>query len=84
MDAQPPVIPAPASGAASPRLSRQRYDSFVVRVQTDATSGRIVQGRVSHASSRQAVRFTDLQHVLDFITASIKLPDSPPNEAGEL
>ena len=70
--------------AASPKLSGQRYDSFVVRVQVDQASGRIVQGRVSHAGSRQGERFTDLQHVLDFINAYVKLPDSPPLEAGEL
>jgi hypothetical protein len=59
---EPPETPTPAA----PRLSDSHYDSFVVRLRSEAGSG-IVSGQVTHVGSRQSMYFTKLAALLRFV-----------------
>ena len=70
--------------AALPRLSAERYDSFVVRVLSHGR-GSLIHGQVTHVATRRSLRFTDPQRVIGFILAQLgrRANDSPPDAVDE-
>ena len=54
-----PSEPTESPAPAAPRLSDSQYDSFVVRLRSEAGSG-IISGQVTHVGSRQSMYFTKL------------------------
>ena len=53
------------------RLSAGQYETFVVRLWSSQSAGTAVRGQITHVSTHQTVRFTDLNHILAFIQAHL-------------
>jgi hypothetical protein len=64
-------VPAPADEGASTALSAGRYDSFVVRVFSDARTGTFQHGEVTHVATRRKHHFTDLRSATAFMLAQV-------------
>ena len=71
MTAAPRQGPAPPDDGGAVGLSARRYDSFVVRVLSEARGGKVIGGQVTHVGSRATLRFTDLQRIASFILANL-------------
>ena len=59
------------------RLSAGQYETFVVRLWSSRHTpdgdgaGTTVRGQITHVSTHQTLRFTDLNHILTFIQAHL-------------
>lgn len=60
-------------------LTTQRYDSFLVRVQSHA--GRFVQGEITHVETRQTARFRRPDGVVTFILERLRPADQPNDQS---
>jgi hypothetical protein len=64
-----------------PALSHGRYDSFVLRVLHQEAGPGFIHGQVTHVSSRQSKRFTDLETAMGFISATLGRTATRPTVA---
>ena len=58
---------------ASPQLSAGQYDSFVVRVWSQADGG-LTHGRVTHVSSRETLTFRAIDDLITFMLLHVGPP----------